>query len=326
MEVRSAASHDYQAIVDIHNALFPSRTSSAATWRQADNRASERCRRGRWVALVNGRVVGFGGYSQAMDESYHPQRFHIAIEVSAPLQRGGIGAALYERVWAELQPFEPRILRADVFGNQLQGARFMEARGFKEVFRETPVHLQVESFDPAPFAGLEAGLHAKGIEIRSLRDLVTDPGRDRKLYDLYWAVSEDVPKEHETPAMPFDDWKRVMLDDPAVIPEAYLIAVHGDEYVGLSEFGKLPDEDYMIGGLVGVRRAYRNRGVAKALHLPAIGYAQAHGVATIRTSTATVNGAMQAVYRQLGFIAQPDWLQMEKVTNLVQAGQEQSGT
>jgi RimJ/RimL family protein N-acetyltransferase len=49
------------------------------------------------------------------------------------------------------------------------------------------------------------------------------------------------------------------------------------------------------------------------MHVRAIAYARAHGYARIVTSTAVVNAAMRALYDRLGFVRQPDWIQMEKV-------------
>ena len=49
------------------------------------------------------------------------------------------------------------------------------------------------------------------------------------------------------------------------------------------------------------------------MHVRAIAYARAHGYARIVTSTAVVNVGMRALYERLGFVRQPDWIQMEKV-------------
>jgi GNAT superfamily N-acetyltransferase len=264
------------------------------------------------VALKDGEVVGFGGYGQSSFD-YHPQRFYVNVEVHPEHQRKGIGAALYEQVIDGLQAFDPLVLRADAFTNLPQGFAFLQARGFYEAFRETPVHLDVNAFDPGPYAGLEAKLREQGVVIKTLRELESDPGRDRKLYDLYWEATADVPQEDfEIEKQPFDEWVTWGLNDPTILHDAYFVALKGNGYVGLRELGKDPDSDILQGGLLGVRREYRNRGIGLAMQLRGIAYAREHGCPVLKTCTAVQNVPMQALFNKLGYVRDPEWLQCQK--------------
>lgn len=79
--------------------------------------------------------------------------------------------------------------------NQIQGFPFLQKRGFYGVFHETPVHLDSASFNPGPYASLEANLRQQGIMIKTLCELETDPGCDRKIQDLYCGADGDLPQE-----------------------------------------------------------------------------------------------------------------------------------
>lgn len=315
MEIRLFTAEDYLALVDIHNRLnivWPEWPRSPEAWAEADRHRNPKCRHQRWVAVEDGRVVGYSAYGQST-EDYHPQRFHINVEVRPEHQRRGIGAALYDRVLESLRAFDPRVLRADAFTNLPQGFPFLQQRGFYEAFRETPVHLDVTTFDPSPYAELESRLRTEGIVIQTLRELESDPGRDRKLHALYWAVSQDMPHEAaeiETPS--FEEWVSWGLNDPSLLPDAYFIARHGDEYVGLRELGKYPDSDQLLGGLLGVRRDYRRREIGLALQLRGIAYAREHGCPVLKTCTAVQNAPMQALFNKLGYARDPEWLQCQK--------------
>ena len=139
-------------------------------------------------------------------------------------------------------PFDPRILRADAFTNIPQGFQFLQKRGFYEAFRETPVRIDTTSFNPSPYADLETELLEKGIVIKTLREMESDPNRDQKIYQLYWEAFEDVPQEGlDVEVQTFDTWVKWALNDPSVLHDAYFIAVHGDEYVGFRELGRDPD-------------------------------------------------------------------------------------
>jgi len=315
IEIRNFTDDDYPAIVNIHrnlNIAWPEQPQTPEGWAEADRNRNPKCKHERWVALEGGDVVGFGSYGQYIFE-YHPQRFNINIEVSPDFQRQGIGSALYDRIIAGLQPFDPRVLRADSFTNLPQGFRFLQKRGFYEAFRETPVHLDVASFDPSPYADLEKELGRKGFVIKTLREMESDPNRNRKLYDLYWEASADVPYEDlEIEKQDFDAWVKWGLNDSTILPDAYFITAYGDEYVGLRELGKDLDNDVLLGGLLGVQRAYRKQGIGLALQLRGIVYAREHGYPVLKTCTAIHNYPMQALFNKLGYARDPEWLQCQK--------------
>ncbi|MEL7657858.1 MAG: GNAT family N-acetyltransferase, partial [Bacillota bacterium] len=211
------------------------------------------------------------------------------------------------------QSFDPRVLRADAFTNLPQGFHFLQKRGFYEAFRETPVHLDIQSFDPTPYADLEEKLQRKGIVIHTLREMESDPDRDRKLYELYWEATADVPQEDfQIPKQEFAEWVKWGLNDPTILPDAYFITVCGDEYIGLRELYKDPDNDVLLGGLLGVKKTYRKQGIGLAMQLRGIAYAKKHGYPELKTCTAVQNVPMQAIFNKLGYARDPEWLQCQK--------------
>jgi mycothiol synthase len=316
VNVRDFTAHDFPDIVKIHNTIYPHDATTPEAWAQADTQRPPKCKQRRWVALQDTRIVGFAGYSQHIFD-YHPQKFHVTLQVLPDYRCQGIGSALYDQLMAGLRPCDPLKLRADGYGNLLDGVRFLEQRGFVEVFRERPLHLDVMACDPKPFSGVKDKLRAQGIEVKTLHDLEGDPKRDRKVYDLYWEATGDVPSEAEIAQMDFEDWVEWTLKDPLVPHGGYFIAVHKEAYVGLSEFGKYRASDALQAGLVGVKRAYRRRGIALALQLKGIAYARANGHPLIKTSTSVTNRPMLRLYERLGFVPQPDWIQLEKVCRTV---------
>jgi len=305
--------HDYADLACIHNANYPLRSRTADTFIEADRNRSPKCRARRWVACVDGRMVGFGAYDQDIYD-YHPRRFYIGVSVLPEHQRCSIGAALYDQVMAGLSGFDPQVLRGNAFSTQPDGLRFLEKRGFREVWRETPNQLDVAGFDPSPHTGLEQKLRREGFEIKTLRELEGDPDRDRKVYDLYWQIYDTLPhEESEVVHMDFEDWAAATLDEDQTPLEAFLIVTHGEEYIGFKEMCLDPsDRNVLQGGLLGVLPAYRRRGIALALQLRAIAYARANSYGLIKSSTGAEHGAMQSLFAKLGYVNLYDWYQMEK--------------
>mgnify|MGYP001116327237 CR=1 FL=1 len=241
------------------------------------------------------------------------RRATFKILMIRPEFRGrGIGSALYDQVMNEVQAFDPPALRADAFTNLPQGFVFLQKRGFYEAFRETPVHLDVKAFNSVPYAGLEPKLKAEGIVIKTLRELRTDPEHDRKIYNLMCEVDKDLPHEGDEYREPdFDDWVKWGLNAPSVLQEAYFIAMDGDVYIGMRELGRYSD-DALLGGLLGTRREYRNRGIGLAMQLRGIAYAREHGYPFVKTCTAVQNVPMQNLFNKLGYTRDPEWQQCQK--------------
>lgn len=312
MRIRGFLPIDYPAVVDIHNTIYPNLALTEEAWIDRDRRRDPKYKSQCYVALEDERIVGYGLFSQQIFD-YHPRKFDISILVLPQYRRRGIGSALYDQIIEGLLLFGPQKLRADGYGNLMEGVRFLLKRGFEQVFRETPLHLDVMTFDPTPYEGLEAKLHTKGIEIKALRDLEDDTDRDRKVYDLFWEATRDVPQEGEAAKMEFAEWAEWTLQDPLVPHDGYIIAVHEDEYIGISEFGINQSDNTLQAGLVGVKKAFRKQGIALAMHLRAISYARRKGYVLIKTSTAISNVPMRSLYERLGFVRQPDWIQLEKV-------------
>ena len=198
MQLRKFTEQDYPAIVGIRNSLnivWPAASPDPEVWKHNDLNRSPKCNFQRWVAEEDGQVVAHASCDNRLDD-YHPQKFYVNIEVLEACRMRGIGAALYDRLMETLEPFHPTVLRTDILQNQIQSYPFMQRRGFREVWRETPVQLAVAGYDLAPFAEIEESLNAEGIRITSMAQLRADPDRDRKLFDLYTRLSRDVPSEY----------------------------------------------------------------------------------------------------------------------------------
>ncbi|MBN1535796.1 MAG: GNAT family N-acetyltransferase [Anaerolineales bacterium] len=316
MNIRKFTSDDYAAIVEIRNSLnivWPAWPKDPETWMEIDRNRDPKCLYQRWVAEEEGKVVGAASFGRRLDD-FHPQKFYINIQVLEAYRRHGIGTALYKQLMKELQPYDPIILRTDILENQLQSYPFVQKRGFKEVWRETPVHLDVAGCDLSTYADLEITLKAEGISIKSLHDIKNNQDRDRRVYDLYMELAKDMPSElPEFTIIPYEDWVKITLEDPTTSPQAFFIAVHKDQYIALHETVIEMSDRALLGGLLGTLPAFRNKHIGLALILRAIKFAQNHNIPVFKTCTAITNNPMQNLFNKLGFTRDPEWLQCEKV-------------
>jgi GNAT superfamily N-acetyltransferase len=315
MNIRFFTTKDYQSIINIHNSLnivWPEFPQDPKTWVELDRNRNSQCKYQRWIAFDEDKPVGAAAYGQSL-EDYPLHKFNIYVKVRPEYQHQGIGSALYDRMFVDLQQFEPKTLRADSFTNLPQGFSFLKNRGFYEAFRETPVHLDIDAFDSSRYSDLERRLMEQGIRIKTRCEMESDPGHNRKFYNLYWDLVEDVPQEEIHIERPdYTEWMVEVDNDPSRLDDAYYFAVHGDEYRGLCEFCAYPSSRTLLGGLMGVRQSERGKGIALAMQVRGNIYARDHGFTMVRSCTAVVNAPMQALFTQLGYVHDPEWLQCQK--------------
>lgn len=304
---------DYPAIVAVENAIYPDYPGTVDEWRFGDENRDPKCQWQRWVAEADGAIVAFGGYSQS-SHLYHRRKFFVGFSVHPDCQGQGIGRLLYDGVMDALAPFDPLLVRTDAREDRQRSIRFLAERGFIEEMREWESRLDVGTFNFAPFAGAEERVRESGIAIKTLRELEADPDRDRKLYDLDWELSQDVPHPDTLTRPDFAHFLRAHLGSPNLVPDAYFVAVNeAGDYVGMSNLWASKASDNLDTGLTGVKRDYRRRGIALALKLRAVAYARERGCPMIKTWNEQNNRGMLGINARLGFARQPAWISFAKV-------------
>ena len=307
--VRSFAADDYAAITRLYNANFPEFVMRADDFPFDDQHRSERCRWARWVAECAGRVVGFGHYAQG-DHHYHPRKFQLAIMVDPAYFGRGIGGQLYELVMRELQPLNP--LQVDEWSREDMVCRvgFLERRGFVADMRMWTSRLDLARFEPNRFADDVQHVEAQGIQLRTFAELgVDDPGVRHKLFELWLATRDDVPRPPEDVAseVSFEHWwDRTGRAD--LLPAGYFVALDGDQYVGTSQLWHSPEACELRTGLTAVRREYRRRGIALALKVKSLEFGKAQGYERAVTENEINNHGMIGINDRLGFVKQPAYV------------------
>jgi GNAT superfamily N-acetyltransferase len=171
--------------------------------------------------------------------------------------------------------------------------------------------ITLADFDPSMWDEVVGRVRDSGIRIVPLEQLKEeDADWRRKLYELDWLLSLDVPEVDEPKKREFEVYCKQTFDKPTFFPEGFFVALDGDEYVGVSMLEKnLADKTKLQTDLTGVVRSHRRRGIATALKVHALSKARTTEAEFVETDNEE-NNPMYTLNIKLGFRPTPGWVHM----------------
>lgn len=315
--IRTQRDDDYEALARIRRAALPDRPITAAEIREFEAEVDPT--RFVFVKLVaedsaSGEVVAAAHYHQ-LPWSFHPDRYRLRLHVHPDRQGRGIGSALMERVLSELRGRGARWVKEMVREDHGRAVAFVRRYGFTEHARSYESRLDVQHCDLAPLAPHSQKTADLGITLTTLaEELQAHPDCLAAVYEMHCILDMGAPRDdpglHTPPA--FATFRRTAIDSPLALHEAYFLAKLGEVYIGESVL-KRSDADpaWLHQELTGVIPECRGLGIATALKLRTVAYAQVHGYRVIQTFNSSKNGPMLAINGKLGFVRQPAWIEFQ---------------
>lgn len=303
---------DYEALVRIQKAVRPDEYISVEDLRDWDENQREAGRRSsRWIASIDGAVVGYGSLGESPWLN-GPIRY-AEISVHPDHQHQGIGRSLLERVESLAGERSVEALIGGTEEHRERAIRFIEAAGYAEMDRDWRSTLDLSEFDPEDWSEAVERVTSTGVRIVSAAELSeTTPDWIDRLHELHMEVEADMPIQITIAPMPRDDFETLMLGRK-MLPNAYLVAIDGDDLVGLTQPERVDGEDHVIAQeMTGVAARARGRGIATALKVAAATWAKDAGYRSIRTYNAKSNAPMLAVNRKLGFVLDQGFIEFKK--------------
>jgi len=256
-------------------------------------------------------IVAYG----AVEQSVYLPKYRLLLVSDPQWIRRGVGDLLLDRLMEDLREAQAVTVSCRQRASETELLRLLESRGFVETSRVLDLRLDVAGFDVLPLTGLMRRLEAEGISISTFaEERVRDPRCVEKLYELTTLLSNDDPARGPFVLPAYNAREALMwLEMPYVLPDAHFIAKCGDEYVGVSDvslFEAMPGG--LTQGFTGVKREYRRRGLATALKLHGIVYAQSHGYQIVQAFNKPRQQAIRALNEKLGFRVLSENLMLEK--------------
>lgn len=242
------------------------------------------------LARIDGVVVGsaLGGI-----EPQRPKLVFALVTVLPEHRRAGAGTALYETLsaWARERGLDA--IEAVVADDDPESLAFALRRGFTEDSRELGVSLDLTRTEP-PTVRSPEGVH--------ITTWAERPELARGIYEVVLEAVPDIPGSEHEEVEPFEDWLAHDMQGPGDRPEATFIAVAGDEVIGYAKFSLTTAQPKTAHhDLTGVKRAWRGRGVARALKATQIAWAKANGYEELRTSNDERNAPIRRLNEEFGY-------------------------
>ncbi len=309
--IRPFVDDDYPKIVDVHNSVYPEYKISVKELKKWDDNREDKIIFGRFVCEKNHKVVATGVHDQS-SHFYHPGRFWCEILVHPDHRQQGIGSTFYRYLMDALEQYDPMEIKGEAREDNKVGIKFLEHRDFKEDRRNWESHLYLDRFRPDEYDGLLKKVKNEGIEIKSIKELESDPDRDKKMHRLHNILLGDIPSSEEHTDVDLEQFKKSIYDNPNLIPEANLIALYNGEYIGETNLWTNQSAEHWDTGLTGVLKEYRGKGVATALKVISLRYAKEKGCPFVKTWNDTTNVGMLHINERLGFERKPAWITFVK--------------
>ena len=245
---------------------------------------------------------------------YHPHKFSLELAVHPEWQKQGIGSHFYNLLLKEWITLNTLVIRTSTREDKKDSLSFIINRGFKEKRRSWESRLNLQEFVLDDFIQAFSSIQHQGIEITTLADEVRkDENAYEKLYEHHPTTMGDMPLPDTYTPVSFAEFIKQVINSPNLIPEAFFIAKAGELYVGESYLqASKADPTQPYQGLTAVRREFRGKGIATALKIKVIEFAQKNNYKTIKTSNDSENPSMLGINQRLGFVRQPAWIQFER--------------
>lgn len=272
----------------------------------------------------DGRLIGYDRYRiVAVDEQDRPVAYGIAwrapwtekgcinttLIVDEGLRGSGIGRAMYQELERWSLDVGADMMKAEVREGEPRSIGFATARGYTQERHLFESVLELASFDTNRLQQLID----HEIVIDTLASRAQQDNIETMLYELYKETSFDIPG-FTGDYFDFKEWRKWTLDLPGSRPEYVLLAIAGDQLVGVAALLFNEESLSMYHEYTGVRKEWRGRGIAIALKTASIMLAKKAEAAYLRTNNDSDNKPMLAVNRdKLGFVAVPGYYRMSKL-------------
>jgi GNAT superfamily N-acetyltransferase len=276
-----------ERLIEVRNAVWPNDPSSAAQYVDWRRQAKEML----WLIARSGDTDV--GMAEGIHGWHSPDGVgRLGVHVLAEARGKGVGSLLLSRVGDWLGARGCSEATAELAEDDEASLAWAVRRGFVEIGRNPILALDLATAEPPNLPP------PAGVEIVAWSER---PGLAQGLYEVYLEAAPDVPGQEDVAAPSFEDWLANDMQGVSDKPEATFVALVDREVVGYGKLAIPPEGDVAWHDLIGVRRAWRGRGIAGALKREQIRWAKSHGYRSLKTANEERNEPVRRLNFRFGY-------------------------
>lgn len=241
------------------------------------------------LATVDGEPAGFG-FAGVFPEQEAESFAFADLGVLPGFRRRGVGSALHGALSEHVRDLDKNALQLEVPEQDAEAIAFFRKRGYVEIERQKALELDLTALEPEPRQP------PRGVEIFSW---AARPDLTPGMYELYREASADIPGLDAEAGWTSAEWRVRELERPSRRYDLSFLAVADGDVVGYATLDVFPAGGFH--GLTAVARAWRRRGVGRALKRSQIAAAKQAGLAKLFTESEERNEPMRRLNEELGF-------------------------
>jgi GNAT superfamily N-acetyltransferase len=238
-----------------------------------------------------GTAIGIGGW-------HSPEGVARGeVRVVADARGRGVGAALLGELSAWARGLGYVELTGPVKEDDPGSLAWAARHGFVEVGRNSLLVLDLTAIETPRVEPPD------GVEVVTWAER---PGAERAMYEVAREAYPDVPGEEDAAVAPFEEWLAMDMQGAGDRPEATFLAVAEGEVVAYAKLSlSLARPTVAMHDMTGVRRAWRGRGIARALKAAEIAWARESGYERLETQNEERNDPIRRLNERFGYVVAP---------------------
>ena len=219
------------------------------------------------------------------------------VRVVAEARGSGVGSALLGELSGWARGLGYNELTGPVKEEDPSSLAWTERRGFVEVGRNSLLVLDLGAIEAPRVEPPD------GVEIVTWAER---PGAERAMYEVAREAYPDVPGEDDAVMAPFEEWLSMDMQGSGDRPEATFLALADGEVVAYAKLALSRARPAVaMHDMTGVRRAWRGRGVARALKAAEIAWAKESGYERLETRNEERNEPIRRLNERFGYVVTP---------------------
>lgn len=301
LELRLVGLNDAAWVADAMTAARPDEPYDAETLRWEWTKPQAGWFRERTGVLAGGRPLGFAELSHPPWEE-EPEQVARCDVWFAPSDVEAAGEVL-ERLESRAGDEGARVMAIECWADEEGLIGVLERRAYRFDRSEKAWQLDLVANREALLAHTDecrARMERQNLQLVTLASWA-DRDRWDKLTALHGETMLDIP--HTVPIHP---WRREEIvaeftNNPRVLADRVWLALDGDRLAGVSYLAYPPQRGNVWTEYTGVARAYRGRGVARAVKMETLAQAIGLGVGSVRTANDEQNAAILHINEALAY-------------------------